>query len=799
MRANLRASLGLTLIVPLVLSLSAPSAQADAITDMRSPVYQVSSPSTGATLATPWPSEVASAAKNHGYTTDLGSGFTAARSSRPGLTAVHRLWSKKAGDFTNALVGSGAYKNAVAAGYADQGASFYALSTAVSGKTEPVYSYVKSGKHRLATAAVGSTLSGWTREAVAFHVPTTAPAPTPSPTPTPKPSATPTPTPTPKPTPTPSPTPKPTPTPTPTPKPTPTPTPTPTPKPTPTPTPAPTTAPAGTAGSLAVGSASYAAPAGAIYVSPTGNDAAAGTQAAPVKTIQRGVNLAPAGGTVVVRAGTYRETVTTSKAVTVQNYAKEAVWLDGSSPVTGWVADGSMWRKDGWTTRFDSSPTYTQGAKDSTAASWGFVNPDYPMAAHPDQVFVNGASLEQVKSKSLVKAGTFYLDQATSKLYIGTNPTGKTVEASTIVKAINVRGANTTVRGIGVRRFSPSVFHMGSITVEQPGATFENVTIVDAATTGISILRENVTLSQVTISGSGMLGIHARFADKLKLTKVLSTKNNDERFNTAPVSGGAKLSHTRGVTVKASSFTDNLGHGFWEDQSVYDSVISGSRFNGNSGTGLFLEISAKAIVADNEIADNKQFGIKINNTSNVKIWNNTLIGNGRPLNLVQDSRRNTNKSDGGVDSRVPFPDPAMPWVLGPITVRNNVIGDSTSAANCLLCVEDYSNSMSAEQMKITANSNVYSRPSASRPTWLAVWSRADVNKNPYVFTSLSALQSTTGQEKKGKEFVGTPIVDANLNLVASVRGQQASIAEPLPSDVASAIGRPAGSTVLGRW
>ena len=64
---------------------------------------------------------------------------------------------------------------------------------------------------------------------------------------------------------------------------------------------------------------------------------------------------------------------------------------------------------------------------------------------------------------------------------------------------------------------------------------------------------------------------------------------------------------------------------------------------------------------------------------------------------------------------------------------------------------------------------------------------------------LSALQSTTGQEKKGKEFVGTPIVDANLNLVASVRGQQASIAEPLPSDVASAIGRPAGSTVLGRW
>ena len=189
----------------------------------------------------------------------------------------------------------------------------------------------------------------------------------------------------------------------------------------------------GRAGSLAVGKASYAVPRKAIFVSTKGSDKNPGTRAKPVKTIQRGVKLAPVGGTVVVRKGVYRETVTLSKKVTLQNYPKEAVWLDGSSPVTGWVADGSMWRKDGWTTRFDSSPTYTQGAKDSTAANWGFVNPDYPMAAHPDQVFVDGAPLEQVKSKSLVKAGTFFLDQATSKLYIGTNPTGKTVEASTIV------------------------------------------------------------------------------------------------------------------------------------------------------------------------------------------------------------------------------------------------------------------------------------------------------------------------------------------------------------------------------
>ena len=203
---------------------------------------------------------------------------------------------------------------------------------------------------------------------------------------------------------------------------------------------------------------------------------------------QPGLATAPTGGTVVVRAGTYRETVTISKTVTLQNYPNEAVWLDGSQAVTGWVADGSTWRKDGWTQRFDHSPTYTQGAADSTTPDWQFVNTStYPMAAHPDQVFIDGAPQQQVKSKSLVTAGTFYLDESTSKLYVGSNPSGKSVDASTIIKAINVRAANSVVRGIGIRRFSPSVFHIAAVTIEQPGVKFENVVVADSATTGLSV------------------------------------------------------------------------------------------------------------------------------------------------------------------------------------------------------------------------------------------------------------------------------------------------------------------------
>jgi len=558
--------------------------------------------------------------------------------------------------------------------------------------------------------------------------------------------------------------------------------------------------PFASAGAAAVGSARYAVPAGALIVSPAGRDTNPGTLALPLRTIGRALTVAPAGRTIAVRGGLYRERLTVNRPVVLQSYPGEAVWLDGSSPVSGWVADGSAWRKDGWTTRFDHSPTYTRGAPDSTTPGWQFVDPvRYPMAAHPDQLFVDGVAQRQVKSRTSVVPGTFFLDERTSRLYVGTRPVGRTVDASTLHKALSIRAAGTVIRGIGVRRYAPSVWHMGAITVEAPGTRLENVVIQDMATTGISILREDNVLRHVTVQRSGMLGIHARFADRIQMTSVLSTRNNSERFNVAPNSGGAKLGATRGVRVRGSSFSGNYGPGFWEDLSVYDSVFTGSSFSSNTGAGLFLEISAQAVVADNTFLRNVGDGLKVNNTTSVQIWNNTFVGNGRPLNLVQDSRRNTSRTDQAVDPRRPFPDPTMPWTLGPVTVRNNVIAQSTSLANCLLCVEDYSHQKTAAQMGVTADGNVYHRTTAGAPTWLAVWSRGAADRNPYVFTTITGLRSTTGQEAHGRAYVGTPVVDASGALVPAVAAVSGSVAQPLWGTVAALVGQPAGTRHLGRW
>ena len=288
--------------------------------------------------------------------------------------------------------------------------------------------------------------------------------------------------------------------------PTPTPTPTGTPTPTdPTTSPSPTGSPSTptngtegsgepeaplpmpTRGSLPIGQASYPVAAGAVFVSPSGSDTAAGTEAAPLATVTKALSKVKSGGQVVLRGGTYREyfIVPPGKDVAIQNYPGEAVWFDGSSPVTGFKASGSHWAVSGWTTQFDSSPTYTKGEPDGTTTGWQFINPAKPMAAHPDAVWVDGVEQAQVGSTSALKPGTFYVDYAGKKLYLGSDPAGKKVEASTMAQAVSLRAPGTVLRGIGFRRFADSVWMQGVITSYYTSQTIEIVVVQDPATAGI--------------------------------------------------------------------------------------------------------------------------------------------------------------------------------------------------------------------------------------------------------------------------------------------------------------------------
>jgi hypothetical protein len=579
--------------------------------------------------------------------------------------------------------------------------------------------------------------------------------------------------------------------------PTPTATPTVTPTPTPTPTPTTTTPPPTTgthasdsAGAAAIGTARYAVPANAVFVATNGADSADGSLAHPLATLARAAAVSAAGGTIVLRAGTYHQTTTLpgGKALTVQSYPGEAVWFDGTTVVNP-VADGARWRVDGWTSVFDHSPTYTSGAADGTAAGWGFVNAAYPMAAYPDMVWIGSTPQRQVGSLAEVVAGTFWVDTAGQHIYLGSDPAGQTVRSSDLQIAIHAGSAGTVLRGFGVRRYATSVPQVGAVRIVGAGSTVENLVVRDNATQGLYTRASNITVHQVTTSGNGLDGMQANYADGLQVDGLRSVGNNTEHFNRAPVSGGLKITRSRGLTVVNSVIASNLGQGLWFDESCYDITAVGNDLSGNTGNGVVAELSQKMVFADNLVTDNVISGFLVANSGGIAVWNNSFARNNRDIYIHQDSRDQYNLSTAGHDPRQTLPDASVPWKSSGINVRNNVFDNATG--NALFAVEDATHTYSAEDLKITADSDVYLRASAVSPTWAVVWSRGV--GNPSVFNSAAQFNAGTGQEAHALWLDGTtgasPITAATT----------ASSAAALPASVAALVGVASGTRHFGAW
>ncbi|WP_212743082.1 right-handed parallel beta-helix repeat-containing protein, partial [Microbacterium sp. O] len=573
-----------------------------------------------------------------------------------------------------------------------------------------------------------------------------------------------------------------------------------TPTPTPEPEPVPPVTPEGLRGepgAKAPGTLVYEAPATAVYVSPAGFDGASGTRNAPVKSVAAALRIVPNGGTIVLRGGSYHEEVVVpaQKRVTIQPAPNESVWFDGAEPVTGWKASGSTWFVDGWNTALDASPTYTKGAPDNTVAEWRFVDPAHPMAAHPDQVWVAGVQLREVASVAQVAEGTFFVDDSAKRLVIGTNPSGKSVEASVLTQALSIRSAGTEVRGIGVRRYATSVPQMGTVIAAAPHVSLTDVTIRDNSTTGFYSWAPATTLTRVSLIGNGLLGGGASQADGLTVTQMLSVGNNMEHFNDAPVSGAFKVTRTRGVTVTDSAFTGNDGRGPWFDESVLDIAFTGNDVIGNTGHGVMVELSERAVIADNVIARNGEFGLWVLNSGSVKIWNNTLVGNGnRNISIAMDARRASDPNTPGHDPRTRYA-PEASWITRNIVASNNIVAES--AGNCLVCVQDFSLQYTGSQMMSSVNGNLYHRTSPGTPRWFSAWSKGSVSRDPAVTDTLAAFTAATGQDRRSQFVEGAPVVDAGFALLPQFAATQGSVAVPVPSDIASVSRLPGSSTTLG--
>lgn len=525
----------------------------------------------------------------------------------------------------------------------------------------------------------------------------------------------------------------------------------------------------------------YPMPAGSIVVAPTGDDGAAGTVGAPLRTAAAAVTRAPAGGTVVLRAGTYREDLgVLHKKVTLQPYAGEKVAVKGSVVVSGWKRDGAGWRHDDW------APDLCRNCYLPS-----ILDPAHPLAGQPDMVFVDGTALRQVADARQLKPGTFRVDPAARTLWIGTDPGGRQVEASTMRRMIQFgKDADGSVlQGLTVAQYASNQQYGENgamITVNAPKVVLRDDVIVDSASSGVQVWQPDVVVENSVLSRNGLVGLVTNRAHRLRLVGNTVTDNNAERFSLtgdAVGAAGIKVARSADVYVADNVFRDNHGNGWWCDLGCSNATVVRNLAEGNEVAGIYYEVSSGALIASNVLRDNGKRGLKISSSDRVRVWSNTFVGNPVALGVYGDPRPVS--FDKYAESL------GQPWRPVDLEVVDNLFASGDASDSPYIATEDQPPyRTTAPQMLRRLDGNVYVRGDDGKPQVLVSWwNGPDDTSELRTVTDIVAL---TGREAHGVEAAGSAESlfvapqDGDYTLQAGSPGHRAAL--PLPADVAEAIG-----------
>ncbi|NOK61871.1 MAG: hypothetical protein GFH27_549281n7 [Chloroflexi bacterium AL-W] len=528
--------------------------------------------------------------------------------------------------------------------------------------------------------------------------------------------------------------------------------------------------------SISVKNTDYPVSADAYFVAPNGDDTNPGTKEAPWATPKKAVSAAPAGATIVLREGTYRGGVAVLKPLTLQPYPNEEVWIKGSRVVTTWSKEGNIWRSP-WTDSEDSISSWTNfGCPEQNPRC--YLSENYPMADFPDMVFVGGQALVQVGSKDAVQEGTFFVDAEVEELYIGTDPTNKEVEATADHIGIyaDERGSGSTIRGLGMAHFTRTgmlLSHATDVMVENNTSVWNAVTGIDICCTHTIAVKGNVSLY------NGMHGMGVGAAKDIVITDNWFAHNNVEHFNRFWNAAGFKLVDADNAVVRANTVEDNDANGIWLDVDSTGGVITENVTQRNNGGGIYYELTDGGVIIAGNTAVENEVGIEVRNATQAQIYNNTLVDNGRPLNVITDDR--------------------SPKVVDTI-IKNNLFSNATNYTGERDDWEPFvffhwGDCSSATSMVAELDHNAYYRTDAAIPKNLIHWSNTNTDYCRERYTTLTAFQEAYPFEANGLSIDGQAenpfFVDVSNG---DYRLKPESVAlgrgEALPQVVADALGWP---------
>ncbi len=386
------------------------------------------------------------------------------------------------------------------------------------------------------------------------------------------------------------------------------------------------------------------------YVAPDGKADAPGTALDRPTTLEAAIPRVVTGDVIVLRGGTYRTGgLRLNQGITLQPYADEHPVLKGTRVATEWQAlRNNVWRTS-WETLFPAAPLgwWRREREGMRTPLHRFNN---------DMVFIDGEMLRSAGWEGELDPHSYFIDYEKGQVYIGVDPTNRLVEITAFDSAIvrtttPVHGKTNDHKGPVIRGITFTQYAWRAIEIEGKRSfgpteepTDEPIGPADPATYGKEVM--GTTLENVTITfcsrvagyfrGDGLTIRHCLFSDTstegvyvIGSADVLLERNIFRRNNIEELTGyypaAVKIfNQSHRVTCRDNLVIDNPNsNGIWYDVGNRDGVFINNWVQ-DCLFGFFFEISKGAICAGNVFVD-CDMGIRILNSSNVRVWQNTLV------------------------------------------------------------------------------------------------------------------------------------------------------------------------------
>ena len=382
---------------------------------------------------------------------------------------------------------------------------------------------------------------------------------------------------------------------------------------------------------------------------PKANDGGPGTTEMPWKTLAQAARKAGPGDRVLIRDGTYRESVLlkTSGAegnpVRFEAAAGAHVVLTGADLLTGWKKAEPEWPiySITWPHRF---------------ITWSrhMTHPDdeyHRVIGRCEQVIIDNSLLRQVLERAQLAPGTFFVNVSNQVLEVwdaGSRDLSKLpVEASVRQEILRVEASHVQVRGL-VFRFAANMAQHGAVVLAGTHNLLEDCAIEQMNASGATFSGPQHVVRRCVFRDNGQLGFGANGAHELLFTECLVENNNIKGFDRGWEAGGDKLVLSRDAILERSRFIRNRGNGIWFDIGNEHCTVRQCLIADNEDAGIFYEISFGLQAHDNVIAGNgfaatqgawgAQAGISLSSSPDCVIERNLMVGNREGFNFREQSR-----------------------------------------------------------------------------------------------------------------------------------------------------------------